>query len=369
MHSGPYQSDTGAQIDLESVTKVYRGSTEETIKGIDLSIKEGEFMTFLGGSGTGKTTTLNMIAGFETVTTGKIYLDGRDISRQKSHERGLGMVFQNYALFPHMTVRENIEFPLKQRKLPSKRIAQLVDEALDLVDLGAFGERLPSQLSGGQQQRVALARAIVYSPRVLLLDEPLGALDRRLRESLQVEISRIHRELGLTFVYVTHDQEEALGMSDRIAVFRNGQIEQVGTPTEVYESPANSFVATFLGDSNVFSGSLKGDVLDTGWAEFKVDVGTSSIQQPRAMDLVVRPEHMSIGDPPENPHNSISGGVISVMFQGAYRRVSVELSNGLVCLVREPASVRSGVSIGDRVRVWWHPVAGIVAETGAKASA
>lgn len=368
MHSGARLSDTGAQIDLESVTKVYRGSTEETIKGINLSIKEGEFMTFLGGSGTGKTTTLNMIAGFETVTTGKIHLDGRDISRQKPHERGLGMVFQNYALFPHMTVRENIEFPLKQRKVSAKGIVKQVNEALDLVDLGEFGERLPSQLSGGQQQRVALARAIVYSPRVLLLDEPLGALDRRLRESLQVEISRIHRELGLTFVYVTHDQEEALGMSDRIAVFRDGQIEQVGTPTEVYESPANSFVATFLGDSNVFSGSLKGDVLDTGWAEFKVDPGASPGQQSTAMDLVVRPEHMSIGDPPAGPHNSITGGVISVMFQGAYRRVSVELANGLVCLVREPASVRSGVSIGDRVNVWWYPVVGI-AVAGEKAAA
>lgn len=359
MHNGARPSDTGAQIDLESVTKVYRGSTEETIKGIDLSIREGEFMTFLGSSGTGKTTTLNMIAGFETVTTGNIHLDGRDISRLKPHERGLGMVFQNYALFPHMTVRENIGFPLKQRKVSSKQLTRQVNEALDLVDLGEFGERLPSQLSGGQQQRVALARAIVYSPRVLLLDEPLGALDRRLREFLQVEISRIHRELGLTFVYVTHDQEEALGMSDRIAVFRDGRIEQVGTPTEVYESPANSFVATFLGDSNVFSGTLKGEVLDTGWAEFKVDVGTSSSQQSRAMDLVVRPEHMSIGDPPAGPHNSINGRVISVMFQGAYRRVSMELSNGQDCLVREPASVRSGVSVGDRVNVWWHPVSGI----------
>lgn len=350
---------TGAQIDLESVTKIYRGSTVETIKGIDLSIREGEFMTFLGGSGTGKTTTLNMIAGFETVTTGNIYLDGNDISRQPPHERGLGMVFQNYALFPHMTVRENVGFPLKQRKVSARQLASQVSDALDLVDLGDFGERLPSQLSGGQQQRVALARAIVYSPRVLLLDEPLGALDRRLRESLQVEISRIHRELGLTFVYVTHDQEEALGMSDRIAVFRDGRIEQVGTPTEVYEAPVNSFVATFLGDSNVFSGVARDNVLDTGWSELKIDEPSDDSQVAAELDLVVRPEHMNLGEVPAGPHNSIAGSVSNVMFQGAYRRVSVELENGQVCLVREPASVVSGVSIGDRVNVWWHPAAGI----------
>ena len=223
----------GASIRVESLTKTFREGIAPAVDAIDLDICSGEFMTLLGPSGSGKTTTLNMVAGFEEVTSGRILLDGDDIARLPPYRRNLGMVFQNYALFPHMTAAENIAFPLRQRKVSKAEIARRVDETLELVQLGGHGDRLPSQLSGGQQQRVALARAVVFSPRALLLDEPLGALDKKLRETLQLQIARLHSELGITFVFVTHDQEEALALSDRIAVFRDGRIEQVGTPFEL----------------------------------------------------------------------------------------------------------------------------------------
>lgn len=244
-------------ITIANATRYYPGAAKPAIDNVSLDIAPGEFMTFLGPSGSGKTTLLSIIAGFISLNSGSVEIDGQDITNLKPHKRGLGVVFQQYALFPHMTVLQNVAYPLKQRGLPRNEIEKKVRQALTLVQLGDFAERFPKQLSGGQQQRVALARAVVYEPRALLLDEPLGALDKKLRDQLQKEIARMHRELGMTFVFVTHDQEEALTLSDRIAVFNNGRIAQVGTPTELYRNPNSLFVATFLGESNLFDGADK----------------------------------------------------------------------------------------------------------------
>ncbi|MBP2368852.1 ABC transporter ATP-binding protein [Pseudonocardia parietis] len=353
-------SDTasGARIEVEGLTKIFPNATAPAVDSIDLEIRAGEFMTLLGPSGSGKTTTLNMIAGFESITSGRIALDDTDIAALPAYKRNLGMVFQNYALFPHMTATENIAFPLRQRKVGKSEIARRVSEALELVHLGGHGERLPTQLSGGQQQRVALARAVVFEPRALLLDEPLGALDKKLRESLQLEISRLHRELGITFVFVTHDQDEALALSDRIAVFRDGHIDQCGTPAELYETPASRFVATFLGDSNVFTGHVRDGLLDTGWC---------TLRAPAAADgpgaLVVRPEHLrlAVGDEPEagNP-NVLSVTVTDIVYQGAFRRVLVRFDDGGTGQVRDTAGVSRSVTIGQRVEVCWSADDGVL---------
>jgi putative spermidine/putrescine transport system ATP-binding protein len=347
----------GAQIEAEALTKVYTGSAHPAVDAVDLTIRAGEFMTLLGPSGSGKTTTLNMIAGFEDVTSGRILLDDDDIARLPPYRRNLGMVFQNYALFPHMTAAENVAFPLKQRKVGKAEIGRRVGEALDLVHLGEHGNRLPSQLSGGQQQRVALARAVVFAPRALLLDEPLGALDKKLRESLQLEIARLHKELGITFVFVTHDQEEALALSDRIAVFRDGRIEQVGTPAELYEAPVSRFVATFLGDSNVFSGRVRGGLLDTGWCSLHARTGEPS-GEPVA--LVVRPEHLRLGPPSGAGANALSATVTDVVYQGAFRRILLRFDGGVTGQVRDSAGVGGTVAAGDQVEVHWAAEAGVV---------
>ncbi|MCO1658506.1 ABC transporter ATP-binding protein [Pseudonocardia humida] len=354
---------TGARIEVEGLTKLFPGAAAPAVDGIDLEIRPGEFMTLLGPSGSGKTTTLNMIAGFESISAGRIALDGGDIAQLPAYKRNLGMVFQNYALFPHMTAAENVAFPLKQRKVAKTEIARRVSEALELVHLGGHGERLPSQLSGGQQQRVALARAVVFEPRALLLDEPLGALDKKLRESLQLEISRLHRELGITFVFVTHDQDEALALSDRIAVFRDGRIEQAGTPADLYETPSSRFVATFLGDSNVFTGRVRDGLLDTGWCSLRAPGGPEG-----AVALVVRPEHLRLAVPggPRAEGNVLSATVTDVVYQGAFRRVLVRFDGGGSGQVREAAGVSRSVSVGERVEVCWSEDAGVLVPDGAE---
>jgi putative spermidine/putrescine transport system ATP-binding protein len=235
---------------LEHLVKSYDGRTN-AVDGIDLEVARGEFVTLLGPSGSGKTSTLMMIAGFEPPTAGAIRLGGRDLTRTPAYRRNIGVVFQSYALFPHMTARRNVAFPLLMRRVPAAQAAARVDRALDLVGLRAFASHQPRQLSGGQQQRVALARALVYEPDVLLLDEPLGALDKNLREQMQAEIKRIHAEVGITAVYVTHDQTEAMTMSDRVVVMNHGRIEQAAPPLEIYDRPASRFVAEFVGDSNL----------------------------------------------------------------------------------------------------------------------
>ena len=245
-----------AFVEFERVQKSYDGESL-VVKDLNLSMPKGEFLTMLGPSGSGKTTCLMMLAGFETATHGEIRIDGVSINNIPPHKRGIGMVFQNYALFPHMTVAENLAFPLEVRKIGKSEREEKVQRALDMVQMGRFGGRRPAQLSGGQQQRIALARALVFQPELVLMDEPLGALDKQLREHMQFEITRLAHELGITTVYVTHDQTEALTMSDRVAVFDDGRIQQLAPPDQLYESPQNSFVAQFIGENNTLTGVVK----------------------------------------------------------------------------------------------------------------
>jgi len=248
--------NSDAFVEFERVQKSYDGENL-VVKDLNLSMPKGEFLTMLGPSGSGKTTCLMMLAGFETATYGDIRLDGISINNIPPHKRGIGMVFQNYALFPHMTVAENLSFPLEVRKIGKSKREEKIKRALDMVQMGSFSGRRPSQLSGGQQQRIALARALVFEPELVLMDEPLGALDKQLRESLQFEITKLAHDLGITVVYVTHDQTEALTMSDRVAVFDDGRIQQLAPPDQLYESPENSFVAQFIGENNTLEGVVK----------------------------------------------------------------------------------------------------------------
>jgi putative spermidine/putrescine transport system ATP-binding protein len=347
----------GASLTLTNLVKRYGEST--AVDDVSLTIPPGEFVTLLGPSGSGKTTTLNMIAGFVDVDEGEILLDGAPIANLPSHKRNIGVVFQHYALFPHMTVAENIEFPLKRRKVAKTERSERVARALDLVRLGDYGDRYPRQLSGGQQQRVALARALVFEPRVLLMDEPLGALDKKLREWLQLEFKRIHEELGITFVYVTHDQEEALVLSDRIAVFNNGRIEQVGSAGELYERPQTLFVAEFIGESNVFHGTVRaagdGAYSLTGDG-FDLLAGEASVRNGAPGALVVRPEHLSIrrdGATPAPEDNMLGGAVRQVIYLGSARKVEVDLPDGRTVTVREPISTGDAPRDGEAIEVFW----------------
>ena len=294
---GRNQAQVGARLQLVNLTKHYDGIV--ATDRVNLDIAPGEFVTLLGPSGSGKTTTLMMIAGFVTPTSGQILLNGEDIAFRPRHQRNIGIVFQNYALFPHMTVAENVAFPLKMRKWSRAEIEQAVGEALELVRLKDFANRRPRQLSGGQQQRIALARALVFRPPVLLMDEPLGALDKKLREEMQLEIKHIQESTHITTVYVTHDQEEALTMSDRIAVMRDGRVEQVGSPRDLYERPATAFVADFIGESNFFEGHLERHddrvllVTDDG---LRLPVPASNeIERGEQIGVTVRPERIVIG--------------------------------------------------------------------------
>jgi putative spermidine/putrescine transport system ATP-binding protein len=355
----------GTQIRLVGVTKDY-GLPTPAVDDVSLTIEPGEFMTLLGPSGSGKTTTLNLIAGFETLTAGSIFFNGADVSAMPPHKRNLGMLFQNYALFPHLTVAQNVAYPLRARKMPKAEIARKVADVLELVQLTDRDGHYPSQLSGGQQQRVALARAIVFDPTALLLDEPLGALDRNLRAALQGEIQRIHREVGSTFVFVTHDQEEAMSLSDRITLFNNGRIEQIGTPESLYRAPETLFTARFLGDSNVFELTRSADNAvsweGNAWA---VDPSTVSarVRPDAPAALVVRPEDIRIAmadsDVPPGA-NSVKATVVELGYMGAYRTASLLLGesgnrgerNGKVCRARLQ-SHEAAVGLGAAVTAWW----------------
>jgi putative spermidine/putrescine transport system ATP-binding protein len=356
----PEQSG-GAALSILDATKVYRESV--AVDHISLDVAAGEFLTMLGSSGSGKTTTLNAIAGFIRLTSGRILLDGQEIERLPSYKRNIGVVFQHYALFPHMTVRKNIAFPLEQRKLPKAEMERLIDEALAMVRLEGYADRYPRQLSGGQQQRVALARALVFKPRLLLMDEPLGALDKKLREWLQLEIKRIHRELGVTFIYVTHDQEEALVLSDRIAVMSNGRIEQVGSAVELYERPATQFVAEFIGESNVFRGTVSGaagsrSLVTKRGTAFRVagDAGDGAIGREGA--LIVRPERMRVvGD--GGAANVVPGRVGQVIYLGSSRKLTIESAEGGL-VIREPMGAMSSAREGDEVRIGWAESDGVL---------
>jgi putative spermidine/putrescine transport system ATP-binding protein len=286
-----------AYLRLREVVKSYDGMIN-AVDDITIDIVRGEFVTFLGPSGSGKTTTLMMIAGFEHPTSGVIELDGHDLTLSKPYERNIGMVFQNYALFPHMTAAKNVVFPLKMRRFPKGEMQSRVDKMLALVGLSRFADRYPRELSGGQQQRVALARGLVFNPDVLLLDEPLGALDKNLREQMQVEIKRIHREVGITMIYVTHDQTEAMTMSDRIAVFNNGKLEQVGSPLDVYNRPISRFVGEFVGDSNFFAGrydpARPGLIELAGIGPVRVAQAGPASAATGDVDLMIRPERLRL---------------------------------------------------------------------------
>jgi spermidine/putrescine ABC transporter ATP-binding subunit len=304
-------------IELRGVTKRYGSNV--ALRSLDLEIRDGEFFCLLGPSGCGKTTTLNLIGGFVGPTEGTIWLRGRRIDTLPPHKRPVNTVFQSYALFPHMSVRGNVAFGLKMDRVKRQETARRVDEALALVGLEEYGDRTPAQLSGGQQQRVAVARALVKRPAVLLLDEPLGALDLKLRQRLQVELSQIHREVGTTFVYVTHDQEEAMSMADRIAVMNLGVIEQLGTPYEIYRRPTSRFVADFIGDANFLDVTLDGGV-----AVLADGTRVPCAETPRRgpATLMVRPESLRLGE--SAPAASVRGRAVQSSFLGTRVRVAVE---------------------------------------------
>jgi putative spermidine/putrescine transport system ATP-binding protein len=333
------------------------------VDGVDLEVRSGEFLTLLGPSGSGKTTTLRMIAGFTVQSAGTIEIDGVDMSRTPPYRRNVGMVFQNYALFPHMTAGENIAFPLEMRRMARAEIKGRVAEALALVKLERFAGRYPRQLSGGQQQRIALARAVVFRPRLLLMDEPLGALDRKLREALQLEIMHISRELGATVIYVTHDQEEALVMSDRIAIFRDGRIEQLGTGEDLYDRPISLFVADFIGESNILRGRFERDGAG-GWltrGDWRWRVGGPAVERAAVEDgstaaLIVRPERLRIvgsGEDGAVGPNRVEATVSDVLYLGSTRKYELRLTDGQAAVVRQPVGGEREWTDGDRVRLTW----------------
>ncbi|GAQ50979.1 ABC transporter ATP-binding protein [Streptomyces acidiscabies] len=347
-------------LSLTQVRKTYHDFV--AVDSVSLDVAEGEFVSFLGPSGSGKTTTLRMIAGFTEPDAGSVVLSGRELTRVPAFRRDIGMVFQHYALFPHMTVAENVAFSLKMRKVDRTAARRRVEAALERVQLAELGDRKPAQLSGGQQQRVALARAIVFEPKLLLMDEPLGALDKKLREALQVEITRISRELGMTVVYVTHDQDEALAMSDRIAIYNHGRIEQLGTGRDLYERPTSLFVATFMGDSNVLTGTLEKGEVSCPSGRIQVDrahVAARSLRDGDRVSVVVRPEKLSVSTAaPER--NRVKGTVAEVVYLGASQRVLVDVP-GCTLTVRQPAAIADGgLRPGDVVQVGWPADHGVV---------
>jgi putative spermidine/putrescine transport system ATP-binding protein len=347
------------------IGKTYDG-VARIIEDLDLDIRRGEFLTLLGPSGSGKTTTLMLLAGFETPTAGEILLDGKPLSRVPPHQRDIGMVFQNYALFPHMSVAENIAFPLSVRGLPADERARRVVRALDMVQLAGFGGRRPAELSGGQQQRVAVARALVFEPKLILMDEPLGALDKYLREQMQLEIRRLHQRLGVTMVYVTHDQAEALTMSDRIAVFHRGRIEQVDTPERVYEHPRNAFVARFIGENNRLAGKLQG-VAD-GRCTVHVAITDACIDgtlvEPvspgGSVTVSLRPERVQIRAAGHTidalSRCRLAGALREVIYLGDHVRARVAIGRLEDFMVKRPISEAHLLpGIGSPVEVFWTP--------------
>jgi len=341
---------------FDRVQKSYDGEVL-VVKDLNLKIDKGEFVTMLGPSGSGKSTCLMMLAGFETATHGDILLGGRPINNIPPHKRGIGMVFQNYALFPHMTVGENLSFPLEVRKMGKDEREAKVKRALDMVQMGDFIDRRPAQLSGGQQQRIALARALVFDAELVLMDEPLGALDKQLREHMQYEIKHIHENLGITVVYVTHDQSEALTMSDRVAVFDDGIIQQLSTPEALYERPENAFVAQFIGENNTLSGvvqAIKGDA-----ATIKLDDGT--VTEALAVKcgdvgnrttLSIRPERVTVGG--NKTKNSTDAKVLELIYLGDHIRCRMNVHGNEDFIVKVPNSAgHTHLQAGETTTVSW----------------
>jgi len=351
---------TDAYVRFADVQKSYDGETL-VVKQLNLDIERGEFVTMLGPSGSGKTTCLMMLAGFETATHGDIILDGMSINNVPPHKRDIGMVFQNYALFPHMTVNENLAFPLEVRGVARGDIEQRVKRALDMVQLDDFGGRRPGQLSGGQQQRVAVARALVFEPKLVLMDEPLGALDKQLREQMQYEIKHIHETLGVTVVYVTHDQSEALTMSNRIAVFDDGVIQQLATPEDLYEKPDNAFVARFIGENN----TLLGEITEVNGGSCTVKVNSGEVFTALAVNiggvgarttLSLRPERVAINPDQGAVGNVVSATVEELIYLGDHLRTRVTVCGHGDFIIKIPnASDHASLKPGQQVTIGWQP--------------
>ena len=344
-------------VEFIDVQKTYDG-TELVIKNLNLKIEKGEFLTLLGPSGSGKTTCLMMLAGFETPTHGKVMLGGVELNNVPPHKRGIGMVFQNYALFPHMSVYENLAFPLEVRKFNSNAVKTRVEKVLEMVELKQFGSRRPAQLSGGQQQRVALARALVFEPDLVLMDEPLGALDKNLREQMQYEIKHIHENLGMTVVYVTHDQTEALTMSDRIAVFNDGIIQQLAPPNELYEKPENAFVAEFIGENNRLQGTIK----ETKGSSCLVAVEDNLISATNVNEqakgsivtLSLRPERIILNPKVGADMNIFEAEVLELIYLGDHIRCRMNICKNDDFIVKiSNDHTSNSLNKGDVVTIGW----------------
>ena len=354
-------SQAEAFVRFNRVQKSYDGETL-VVKDLNLEIPKGEFLTMLGPSGSGKTTCLMMLAGFETATHGDIMLNGVSINNIPPHKRGIGMVFQNYALFPHMTVAENLSFPLEVRKLEKSVREEKVARALDMVEMGGFKGRRPAQLSGGQQQRIALARALVFEPELVLMDEPLGALDKQLREKMQFEITALAHRLGITVVYVTHDQTEALTMSDRVAVFNDGRIQQLATPDQLYEEPENSFVAQFIGENNTLNGVVK--ELKSNIATVKLDSGDIIDCKPVNVSEVgertqvsIRPERVELNKSklPKKAH-TLTAEVLEFIYMGDTFRTRLKVAGNEDFIVKtRNSSNQVRLTPGEKVEIGWSP--------------
>lgn len=351
-----FDNSSDAFVAFERVQKSYDGEIL-VVKDLNLHIGKGEFLTMLGPSGSGKTTCLMMLAGFETATHGDILLDGSPINNIPPHKRGIGMVFQNYALFPHMTVGENLAFPLEVRNIGKSERDDMVRAALDMVQMGEFAGRRPAQLSGGQQQRIALARALVFKPELVLMDEPLGALDKQLREHMQYEIKHLHESLGITVVYVTHDQSEALTMSDRVAVFDDGRIQQLAPPDELYEKPENAFVAQFIGENNTLLGVITaqdGDIVSVdvegGLQVQALAVNCGGVGSKTTLSL--RPERVSLTN--EGP-NATEARVLELIYLGDHIRCRMSVSGHDDFIVKVPnASGHKHLVVGEVTPISWH---------------
>ena len=359
-----------ASIEIAGVSKVYDGGVR-AVDTVAMDIRPGEFFSLLGPSGCGKTTTLRMIAGFDTPSTGEIRVDGADITYVPAHRRDMAMVFQNYALFPHRTVAENVAFGLRMRKIDKATIASKVKAALAMVELSGMEDRKPAQLSGGQQQRVALARAIVISPRVLLCDEPLGALDKKLRQQMQFELKQLQKSLGLTLVFVTHDQEEALAMSDRIAVMNAGRVEQIGTPVEIYDQPRTRFVADFIGDTNIFRGQRvtmdHGVGIAVGNGLVLALPGATTTPSGEVVSVALRPEKLAVspGSTPDvrSTGTSARGTVESTNFLGGAVLYRIVLDGGQRVLAQQPNSGAGPLHApGHAVTLGWRPADLVILE-------
>ena len=349
-----------AQVEFDGVCKSYDGRTD-VVRDLHLTVRDSEFLTLLGPSGSGKTTCLMMLAGFEKPTGGVIRIGGQAIDKVPPRRRNIGMVFQNYALFPHLTVGANLAFPLEVRRIAKQSIAERVRRALRLVRLEGFEDRKPGALSGGQQQRVAIARALVFEPGLVLMDEPLGALDRRLREEMQYEIRRIQRTLGVTVVYVTHDQQEAMAMSDRVAVFNRGRIEQVAPPEVLYEEPERSFVATFIGDNNLLEGRILGVEREICTVDTGSGVVNAFLVAPRGVGekvtLAIRPERVELAPDPGRYSNEFEALVDDIAFLGDHLRVRLSVCGSSDFVIKIPNTVGHGAVLkDDRVRIGFTPI-------------